>query len=105
MSEVHDDIIRGEIPDLKNVDSWIRLNKYCCRKVKEYICSLHPIELDEFAILRDMDCNNLRILLETTQSNSPQETLKNPELHVSTMLSIWDECMASANPDWIEEMS
>ena len=109
MGEIHGDIIQGDLSDAKNLDSWIRRNKYCCKKVKEYMCSIIDSQsesgLDNIKSIRDMNCEDLRQVLEFVNSKSPQMDLENPESHVSTIIEIWDECMALKDDKWIEKMS
>ena len=113
MSDVHDEIIWGDILDIKNLDSWVRLNGYCCRKVKEYMCLIQQelflksdskdsekLKIVQENILK-YPCETLRELLEivSKKSTSKDDVIQSRE-HVSKSLQIWDECLASGNQNW-----
>lgn len=109
MADIQDDIIEGDLSDIRNIDSWIRLNSYCCNKVKEYMCSLIDDQsetgIERINSIREMKCDELRQLLEMVNSKSPKANLEDMERHVSTIIDTWDECLASKDEGWINQMS
>ena len=118
MSDIHDEIIRGDISDIKNLDSWIRLNGYCCRKVKEYMCLIQQelflksdsndsekLENVQEYILK-LPCETFRELLEINYKKwTSKDDIIQTRDHISKFLQIWDECLASGNQNWSKKNS
>ena len=106
MTESRSGVITGEISEEISIDSNAD-DDPCCAKIKELLALLvkdhSPPTINDLPI-QDFDCAVMRECLEEDTLRF-QGNHRNNSWIIEWLLEVWDECLASRNPDWVDENS